>query len=170
MARRSILPSSSSPSGQLLRTLGLVFVFVAAGLLFWKHYDRSLDRIVGGQQVVDETERLTPEDMERINRFMETLRTDYGLNFRLHVYQGRIDPPQLDPKTLFIGLSPERGEWEIVFPVLLKKALPQDFVRYIQEEHFRGTLRRKAWPEALMNGLHAIYGHLSRLESGDRTS
>jgi hypothetical protein len=170
MARRSILPSSSSPAGQLLRTLGLVFVFVAAALLFWRHYDKSLDRIVGGQQIMDETGRLSSEELERINRFMETLRTDYGLDLRLHVYQGRIDPPKLDPKTLFIGLSPKRGEWEIVFPLLLKKALPQDFVRYLQEEHFRGTLRNNGWPEALMNGLHAMYGHLSRLESGERTS
>lgn len=170
MARRNLLPSSSTPAGQLLRTLGLVVVFVAAGLLFWKHYDRSLDRIIKKEQIVDETGRLTPEEIERINRFMETLRTDYGLDFRLHVYQGRIDAPKLDPKTLFIGLSPERGEWEIVFPVLLQKALPQEFVHYLQEEHFRGRLRRNRWPEALMNGLHAIYGHLSRLQSGDRTS
>ena len=170
MARRNLLPASGSPAAQLLRTAGLVFIFVLAGLLFWKYYERSLDRIIAGQQIVDETDELAAEQKEQIARFAETLKQDYGLRFELQVYQGRIKPPNLDSRTLYIGLSPERGEWRIVFPVLLKQALPEDFVRYLQEEHFRGRLRQDVWPRALLNGLHAIYGHLERLQTEGRSS
>ncbi len=170
MARRNLLPASGSPAAQLLRTAGLVFIFVLAGLLFWKYYERSLDRIIAGQQIVDETDALAAEQKEQIAQFAETLKQDYGLRFQLQVHQGRIRPPKLDSRTLYIGLSPKHGEWRIVFPVLLKQALPEDFVRYLQEEHFHGPLSDNTWPEALMNGLHAIFGHLSRIQSGDQAS
>ncbi|MFP4168696.1 MAG: hypothetical protein ACLFSY_07620 [Desulfonatronovibrionaceae bacterium] len=144
--------NTSTPARQLLRVLALVGVFIAAGVLFWKHYENSLNSIQSRQNMWDETETLNKSEKQAVYDFAGRIRKDFGLELNIRITRKEISVPRLDKKTIFIGLCPPRQEAVIVFPPLVRQAVGKEFIEHLENEHFRSYWPNR-WPQGLKEAL-----------------
>ncbi|WP_457572082.1 hypothetical protein [Desulfovulcanus sp.] len=151
---------------QIFRGLGLVAVFVAVGILFWKHYERSITTIQARQSIWDQTKTLTEKQKKSIYNFSAQLKKRYGLTLQLKITKERVFIPKLDSKTIFIGLCPKYKEVIVRFPPLVEKVLGIKFLRYLQEEHFVPYFENDNWPQGLGEALNLIAQKLMEVENG----
>jgi len=151
---------------QIFRGLALVAVFMAVGVLFWKHYDRTITTIQSRQSIWDQTKTLTDKQKKSIYNFSALLKKRYGLTLQLKITKERVYIPQLDSKTIFIGLSPKYKEVIVRFPPLVEKVLGVEFLRYLQEQHFVPYFENGNWPQGLGEALSLIGQKLMEIENG----
>ncbi len=164
MVRFPIPRHQSSPFVGMLRTVGVVIVFFIAGILFWKSYENTLEKITSRQIIYDQTKTLSKSQKKILYDFRRYIKDIYGLDFKVNINNRHIIMPKNLSKTLFIGICPPKGRAVIFFPVLLKRALPKDFVEYMEVKYCKEYLSKDSWPIGLINGVKLIYDQLNRLQ------
>lgn len=153
----------SSPLTGLFKTTGVVIIFFIAGILFWKNYEYTLEKIVSKQNIYDETKTLNKFQRRLLKDFAKYLKKTFGINFVVNIRKEELKPYDNLTNTLFIGIGIKKKECNIHFPILLKKSLPKDFVEYMEGPYCH-ELTKNTWPVALVNGIKFIYNQLTQLE------
>jgi hypothetical protein len=137
----------------------------SALVVIWSHYSgegRSfMDRVASDTAIEDETGTLSHQDLEFLARFASGLREDFGQQAVIRIFQGPVIMPELDSRTLFIGLSPEMREAMVVFPPLVERALPEGFARRLSTGHFPLAFDAGDWPGGLKAALVDIWRGLA---------
>ena len=75
--------------------------------------------------------------------------------------------PELDAKTLYIGIAPAVGEVQIRFPALMRQALGEEFIDKLRTEYFLPSFAEGDWPQEIQVVLATIYEKLTNLEKED---
>ncbi len=151
-----------TPAMRTFRVLAVLGVFIGAGILFWNNYEKSLNKIKAKQDLWDQTNTLSAKQKEAIYDFAAQIKREFGLDLNIKITREKPLVPQLDGKTIFIGLSPPRQEANIVFPPLTQKAVGKEFVHHLQNEHFREYWPDN-WPQGLGDALTKIGKKLSKV-------
>ncbi len=165
-----MLFSQSSSRGRqsaTLRILLMLILFVGVGYLFWKNYERSMDMIQTRHIVKDETQSLDQDVLDSIASFSSNLRQRFGIGVQVKIFQGFIVPPAKDSRTVFIALSPQYRESRVIFPPLLDRALPDDFLDYMHNEHFEKYWDNEGWHKGLMDALNMFGQEMMKIERGE---
>ncbi|MFO8030908.1 MAG: TPM domain-containing protein [Desulfohalobiaceae bacterium] len=154
----------TSQGMRMAKPAALALVLALVVLLFWFNFDYSLQQIQPEGNIRDQTGRLSPEQKEHLQDFSAALEEHFGLEFQLRVRAGELEAEQAGPRTMLLVLDPEQEKWLLRLPTLLEKALPGDFVRYIQKEHFRPYLQQGNWPQGLMDFAHQFWEQLQGMQ------
>lgn len=164
-----IFPHSSSRRRQssTLRILLMLILFVGVGYLFWTNFERSMDMVLTRHVVNDETNTLDQDTINEISSFSSSLQERFGIGMEVRIFKRFVVPPSGDSRTIFIGISPEQREDIIIFPALLKRALPEQFVDYVANEHFDRYWENKNWQQGLMDFLNLLSQEIMQIERGD---
>jgi hypothetical protein len=145
-------------------------VFVLVGVLYWHYFEHSLDQIQTKQAIWDQTNILTEDQKKTIHSFTRMLNSRYGIDLQLKVTRESITNPTHGPRTLFIGICPDRQEVTVIFPPLVRSALGTEFQEYLAKEHFTPFWQDERWPQGLGSALTRIGERLEQLENNDTTS
>ena len=166
---RITLPTvhGSTPGERLLRALALVLVFAVVVWAFVKNSERVAETLNRQSAVYDETGGLGAEDRDFLAAYGRVLREEFGLECRVQVFAGDFVVPELDAKTIYIGLAPAIGAVEARFPALVAQALGPDVIQALRQE-LLAALSSGEWPARLRSVLLAILERLRRIEAGDR--
>ncbi len=155
---------SGSNRSSVVRMLLMIGLFMAVGYLFWTNYEQSMDTIQTRHVLRDETDTLNEDMREKIVSFSRNLRERFGMGVQVRIFEDVVMAPPADPKIIYIGLSPRHMESAVVFPPLLRAALPDDFVDYISSEHFENSWENQAWVESLVQALNLIGREMMKIE------
>ena len=158
-----------SPLTRFLRIMALIGVFVLVGVLYWKYYEHSLDRILTKQAIWDQTKTLTSEQKKSIQAFGRMLKSRYGMDFKLKITTDSVFIPKVNSRTLFVGLCPAKHEVKFIFPPLLRSALGIRFEEYLTHEHFETYWPDNLWTQGLGSALTLIANKLEHLDRNDQT-
>mgnify|MGYP006305960221 CR=1 FL=1 len=158
-----------SPAGQLLRTAGVIFVFILVALFFWKHFERNLDRLGQPSIIHDPDQILTEQQHELIFQFAQSLNSKYGLELEVMIGPDADSPGTTDAKTLSIALNPQDRSVSIHFPVLLKSALPAEMRAFLQSDHFTPYFDSSQPGQGLIHCLTRIWEQLLSLDATEQT-
>lgn len=158
-------PSSSKRrQSSTLRILLMLILFVGVGYLFWKNFERSMDTVLTRHVVNDETNTLDRDTINEISTFSSNLQKRFGIGIEVRIFQKFAVPPSGDSRTIYIAVSPEYKEDIITFPSLLNKALPEDFVEYVKNEHFDRYWEDEGWQQGLMDFLNLLGQEIMEIE------
>ncbi|MEF2145424.1 MAG: hypothetical protein V3573_08265 [Desulfovibrionaceae bacterium] len=136
----------------------------SALILIWNQQrDKSisLEEAAGEAPLVDETDGLDQTARAFVQRFAEALERDFGQTCRIRIFQDKVVVPDLDNRTMFIGLSPSRGEALVSFPPMMRRALGQEFERDMMRTHFPAHFASGDWPLGLKTALIQIWQTLA---------
>ncbi|WP_285907482.1 hypothetical protein [Pseudodesulfovibrio pelocollis] len=153
-----------SPREKLIRTLALVLIFALVAWAFIKNNERVLDTLHRQGTVYDETGVLSEEQRKFIVSFTRALKEEFGMNCRVQVFGGDFVVPELDAKTMYMGLAPAIGAVELRFPPMMSRALGPEFIESLKTEHLLPSLATDDWPMEIQMVLAAIYEKLTQLE------
>ncbi len=159
MLFRSKGPLIQAESGGelFLRAMLLITVVVLVGVAFWYQIGANLREINSRGAVWDEAGVLTKDQREALRDFAAALRETHGLKLQLQVRNNPVALPELDTKTLFLGINPETRQVLVEFPPLLRKALGEDYMYRLQNEHFAPYFERGEWQQGLADGLAQLW-------------
>ncbi len=163
----SLLPSSASGGRRQSSTFRIfiaALLFVVVGLLFWKNYERSMDAILSSHVVNDETETLTRDQQDQLASFARSVQDRFGFGIQIKVFEHFVETPEPDSRVIFMGISPACEEVAVVWPPVLRRALPEDFTRHLEEEHFEKYWQGGNWPRGLYQALHMLGEELLAIE------
>lgn len=149
---------------RLVRSLLMVLLVAGVGYAFWWNNENLLQKIESRNDFYDATGAITPEDKRFIKQFMNSLKKEYGIESRIRIAGGPMKLPELNSKTLFIGLNPEGGEAVVVFPPLLRGAVGPELAGQLEQGYFAQSLSDGTWPEKLRLALVMIWSRLTELE------
>ncbi len=159
---------SPSPSrarkSSTLRILLMLVLFVGVGYLFWKNYERSMETIQTRHFVNDETQTLDKAAQQEIADFSRNLQQRFGTGIQVRIFKNFIVSPPQDSRTVFIGISPQHKEDIIIFPPILRRALPDEFVNYMQDEHFAQYWENDGWQRGLLEALNLLGQEMMEIE------
>jgi len=151
---------------KLIRSLALVLVFMAVVWAFTKNNERMVDMLNQQASIYDETKTLDNEQKRFIASFVKTLRDEFGFEARIQIYGGDFVVPDLDSKTLYIGIAPSINEVQLRFPPIMQKALGDDFIQMLKTEHFLPSFQYGDWPQEIQVVLATIFDRLSQINQG----
>ncbi|WP_316898991.1 hypothetical protein [Pseudodesulfovibrio indicus] len=155
-----------SPKEKIIRSLALILVFAAVIWAFVKNNQHVVDVLNQQSAVYDETKRLDKEDKRFIVSFTKSLKDEWGLTCRIHIYGGDFVVPELDDKTLYMGLAPSIGVAELRFPPLMRTALGPDYAEYLKTTFLLPSFEQDDWPMAIQEVLVEIFKKLESLNKG----
>ncbi|GAB6057718.1 TPM domain-containing protein [Desulfonatronum parangueonense] len=145
----------------LLRTLGVIFVFMGVIWLFWKHNQRTIEMLDTRQVVMDQAGALTEEQKNSVVELSRALRVSFGLELRLLIATDALSMPVLDARTIYIALNPEQEQVVVVLPPIVERALGHGFTTYLRHEHFIPYWESGNWQRGLGDALGMIWDSLS---------
>ena len=146
-----------TPGEQFLRFILLICVFGLVIWLFWQQSEKTMKQLAARGAIWDQTEQLTKGEKDALREFASMFKDDFGLELRLNVVTTDVVLPDLDSKTIFIGLNPETRQVLVEFPPLVRRALGTDFLYSLQNEHFTPYFEEGKWPEGLFQGVNRIW-------------
>ena len=152
-----------TPKEKIVRSLALVLVFAAVCWGFIKNNERVVDVLNRDSAVYDETKTLDKDQRRFIASFGRTLKDEFGLSSQIQVFGGDFTVPELDAKTMYIGLSPATGEVQIRFPALMRQALGDDLILALRTEYLEPAIADGTWPGELQVVLATIFQKLDEL-------
>jgi hypothetical protein len=118
--------------------------------------------------VYDETGTLTKDQKKMIVSFTHTLRGKWGTDCKIQVYGGDFVVPELDDKTLYIGIAPAIDTVELRFPPLMRKALGPEFIESLKTTFLLPSFKEGDWPMAIQEVLVEILKKLDSLNKGEQ--
>jgi len=154
----------NSQKEKIIRSIALVLVFAAVIWAFSKNNERVVDLLNKESVVYDETGTLDKEQRKFIVSFTRAMRNEFGLSSRIQIFGGDFAVPELDAKTLYIGIAPAIGEVQIKFPALMRQALGEEFVETLKTDYFLPSFAEDDWPQEIQVVLATIYEKLTDLE------
>ncbi|CCH49686.1 hypothetical protein [Pseudodesulfovibrio piezophilus] len=161
---------ANNPKEKIIRTIAMLLVFAAVIWAFTKNNERVVDMINQQSSIYDETKTLDKEQKKFILSFTRTLKDEFGLECKIQIYGGDFVVPELDRKTMYIGLAPSINEVQLRFPGLMRQALGADFIEQIRTEHFLPSFEYNDWPEEIKIVLLTIFDRLSQVNQGTTPS
>lgn len=156
-----------TPKEKAIRSLLLVLIFAAVVWAFMENNKRVVDRLNRESAVYDETKRLDNDQKKFIVSFTKSLREEFGLESQIQIFGGDFVVPELDNKTLYIGIAPPIKEVEIRFPPIVKQAVGTEFIEMLRTDHFLPSFENDDWPQELQIVLATIFNKLTELEQGE---
>ena len=156
-----------SPKEKALRSIALILVFAAVVWAFSKNNERVVDQLNRQSAVYDETGTLDDDQRKFVASFTKGLRDEFGLDAQVQVFKTAMEIPDLDAKTLYIGLVPSMGEVELRFPGILRTALGQPFIDSLKTDYFLPAFERGDWDQELQIVLATIFDKLLELDRGE---
>ena len=142
----------------------LVLVFAAVIWAFMENNVRVIERLNLDGAVYDETKTLSKDQKKFISSFTRTLRDDYGLNCKVQIFGGDFVVPELDAKTMYIGLAPSIGTVEMRFPPMMRQAFGPDFIESLKVTFLLPSFEQGDWPTAVQEVLVEVYNKLESLD------
>ncbi len=158
--RSGPLVSGDTSGERFLRFMLLITIFAVCGWLFSYSFERKMQQIQAGSSIWDQTGQLSDDQKTAFRDVVAQYRKEFGLNLKLLVSKSPVEPPEIDSKTIFIGLCPGRKEAVVLFPPLVAKALGPEFQRTLVEEHFPAFFARDDWPTGLILALEKLWNGL----------
>jgi len=156
-----------SPREKVVRTLALVLIFALVAWAFVKNNERVLETLTRQGTVYDETGTLTEEQRKFIVSFARALKEEFGMNCRVQIFGGDFVVPELDAKTMYMGLAPAIGAVELRFPPMMSRALGAEFIESLKTEYLLPALATDQWPMEMQMALAAIYEKLTGLDGDE---
>lgn len=111
--------------------------------------------------LLDETGALDDATRRFVQRFAEGLERDFAQKAVIRVFRGEIVVPDLDNRTMFLGLAPASRQVIVSFPPIMRRALGADFERKLMTEHFPPYFASGDWPLGLKTALIRIWRTLA---------
>ncbi len=134
-------------------------------VVIWKYYSGEttgfMDSVASATDITDETGLLTPEDLKFISRFAAGLEKEFGQKAVVRVFTGVVIVPELDSRTMFLGISPALEEVLVSLPPLIHRSLPPGFVEELNTNHFQPYFASGDWPLGLKTALIKIWKALA---------
>ncbi len=159
-----------TPKEKAIRTLALILIFGAVIWAFSKNNERVVERLNKDGVVYDETGTLDVKQKKFIISFTRALRDEFGLSSKIQIFGGDFTVPELDAKTMYMGLAPSIGVVELRFPGMMRQALGDEFIMKLKTEHLLPSFKYNDWPQEIQVVLVAIFDKLTQLEQGDSDS
>ena len=156
---------NASGMEKTVRFLGMIAVFAIVAWAFWVNNERTIKMIQARGVAVDQTETMDINDKRFFQSFANSLEKNYGLNFKIIIFKGGINVPDINKKTVFIGISPSEKQTEIILPPLVEKALGGDFVPYLTQSHFPGYMESGQWVEGAKTAVALMWEKLTVIEN-----
>ncbi|TVM16174.1 TPM domain-containing protein [Oceanidesulfovibrio indonesiensis] len=157
---RTPLVRGSTFGEQFLRFMLLIAVFAGCGWLFWINSQATMEKLKARSDVWDRTDTLNKGQTKALSRFSKMFEEELGITVKMQIADQALDMPDLDTKTLFIGLDLAEDKAVIVFPPLVEKALGDSFRRRLENEHFPPYFKSGDWPQGLVLALAEIWDAL----------
>jgi hypothetical protein len=150
----------------LLRSLGVIFVFLGVIWLFWKHNARTLEMLesqrgAGEHVVLDKAGALTDEQRKAIRDLSRAMKSSYGLDLQVVVDVEPIDAPRSDVSLIFVGLYPEGRQSLVVLPPLVERAVGRGLANHLRDDHFSPYWGSGDWRRGLGEALGMIWNALN---------
>ena len=158
-----------TPREKLIRSLALVLVFAAVIWAFMKNNERVVQILNQESAVYDETGTLDKDQKQFIVSFTKTIKEEWGVTARVQIFGGDFTVPELDGKTLYIGLSPSIGVAELRFPPIMAAALGPDFPDYLKTTFLYPSFQEGDWPMATQEVLSEIFNKLNALNKDTKS-
>lgn len=159
----------STTKEKIIRSLALLLVFAAVIWAFTKNNQHVVQVLNQQSAVYDETGTLDQDQKKLIVDFVRALREQWGVNCKVQIYGGDFVVPELDDKTMFIGLAPSIGVAELRFPPLMRGALGPEFIESLKTTFLLPSLKEGDWPMAIQETLLEIIKKLEALNK-EKTS
>ena len=151
---------------KIIRSLALMLVFGVVIWAFMKNNERVVDTLNRHSIIYDETKTLNNEQKKFIISFTRTIKDEFGLDCRIQIFGGDFVVPELDSKTMYIGLAPSVGEVELRFPAMMRRALGDEYIKSLVTENFLPSFEYDDWPMEIQAVLLSIFDKLTELEQG----
>jgi len=151
---------------KIIRSLALMLVFGVVIWAFMKNNERVVDTLNRHSIIYDETKTLNNEQKKFIISFTRTIKDEFGLDCRIQIFGGDFVVPELDSKTMYIGLAPSVGEVELRFPAMMRRALGDEYIESLVTENFLPSFEYDDWPMEIQAVLLSIFDKLTELEQG----
>ncbi|MBG0790684.1 MAG: hypothetical protein H0S80_09330 [Desulfovibrionaceae bacterium] len=148
---------------KVIRSLLLILVFAAVVWGFTENNKRVIERLNLDGAIYDETHTLDKDQRKFIASFTRSLREEYGLDSKIQIFGGDFVVPELDAKTLYIGLAPSLGVAEMRFPPMMRQALGDGFAESLKTAFLLPSFEQGDWPMALQDVLAEIFNKLEAL-------
>lgn len=145
--------------------MALICVFVATGWLFWVNAEKSMEKIETRGTVVDLGDRLDADQRQMLRDMGKLLKSEFGLELKVVVSAGHLQPPQGDAKTVFIGLNPKTRHVEIQLPPLVNGALGPELGKELIQRHIAPAFVNDTWPSGLLKAIEDLLERLAELNS-----
>jgi uncharacterized membrane protein YgcG len=156
-----------TPGEQFLRFILLICVFALVVWLFWQQSEKTMKQLAARGTVWDQTSELSKGQKDALREFASMFKDDFGLELKLNVVHTDVVLPDLDSKTIFIGLNPETQQVLVEFPPLMRRALGDEFLYSIQNDHFTPYFEKGNWAEGLFQGVNKIWEAMMGVTSPD---
>jgi hypothetical protein len=150
----------------LLRSLGVIFVFLGVIWLFWKHNERTLDMLESQQVVQDRVDALSDKQRKSVRDLARAMESRFGLELRLVIAAEKMRIPVAGTRTIFIGIVPRAEQVVVVLPPLVERALGREFAEHLRHEHFRPYWDDQDWQKGLGEALAMIWEGLNTPDQG----
>ncbi|WP_147819912.1 hypothetical protein [Salidesulfovibrio onnuriiensis] len=157
-------PKGKTVMERTLRTLGMLLVFLVVIWAFYKNNENVLERVQKNRSVWDETGQLDKDEISYLRDFVKSMRERFGVAVKIQVFKGDVEMPELDSKTIYIGLSPAGRQVAVEFPPLLRPALGADFIESVNNEFFAEAFDTGQWGRELQILTTMIWSRLAALE------
>jgi uncharacterized membrane protein YgcG len=154
---RGPLIKAESGSELFLRSMLLITVVVLVGVAFWYQIGANLRDINSRGAVWDEANVLTADQRAALREYAAELKEVYGIKLRLQIRTSPVALPDMDSKTLFIGINPQTQQVLVEFPTLLRKALGDEYLYRMQNEHFGPYFQKGQWQQGLADALTRLW-------------
>ncbi|MGE4297083.1 MAG: TPM domain-containing protein [Desulfovibrionaceae bacterium] len=158
---RTPIIRGESTGEQIMRGLLLLGVLALVIWGFWANSERTMTRIAARGTVFDQGKFLTKEQKQSLGELAAMFKQEFGLSVKIHLRADTVELPDLDAKTIFIGLNPNTKQVMVELPPLLKKALGDDYQYTLQNEHFPPYLASGEWRQGLILALTQLWEALS---------
>jgi len=156
-----------SSKERIIRSIALVLIFAAVIWAFMKNNERVVNLLNRESAVYDETGTLDKEQRKFIVSFTRSLRDEYGLGSKIQIFGGDFTVPDLDSKTMYIGIAPSIGVIKLRFPVMMRQSLGPEFIESLKTEHLQPSFKENDWPSAIQIVLVEIFNKLDELQKGE---
>lgn len=153
-----------TPREKALRSIALILVFGVVIWAFMKNNERVVETLNQQSAVYDETKTLDKDQMKFIASFAATLRDEWGMDCKVQVFGGDFVVPELDGKTVYIGIAPAIKEVELRFPPMMRQAFGPDFISELEITFLQPSFEEGDWPMALQEVLVEIFNKLEELK------
>lgn len=159
-----------SPKEKVFRSIALVLVFAAVIWAFYMNNKHVVDVLNQEGAVYDETKTLDKTQKKFIVSFTRSLREEYGMDCKIQIYGGDFVMPELDGKTMYMGLAPAIDEVKLRFPPMMRQALGKDFIESLKTTFLLPSFKEGDWPMAIQEVLMEIYKKLEQLKKEETAS
>ncbi|MFW6236642.1 MAG: hypothetical protein ACOC24_07640 [Desulfovibrionales bacterium] len=160
--RFSSSSQDSSPVVRIIKFLTMAGLFAAVVILFWKHYERSLDRIVArsDQPPADMSSRAA-ERKKTVEDAIARIKGQYGVEVNVNVSTGELLIPDTGGNTVFVGILPNRQTAVVILPPLVERSVGRQFAAYLKYDHFKEYWDMpNGWEKGLEDGLILLWNTL----------